>query len=190
MQALLVVVLMIISPVDWLTIPAVVTVWSWCKIIAVACCVRQIWPELLCVLNLLSNLLHLLVKTGFSGVVIFVSIRVPLTTSIGVSFSVVVVIVGVSSITRKVFISWEFKWLDFDFLVVPSVLLVYRISCSLSTLVRIILLIVDKKISVGVEEWIRSSLSSKLWLTTTHKNSFTYIVTRLLITNFHCHTAN
>lgn len=162
-------------PVDTLSVPAVVTVSSWCEFVVVASRVRQIWPELFRVFHFLSDLLNEFIETRLTRVVSFVAVCVSLIVSVAASSSV-----RRSTICWEVFISRELERLHFDLLVVSAVLLTYWISCSLWPFDDLVLFIIDEKISVWVEERIGASLTTQLRLTATHKNSFADVVTGFL----------
>lgn len=156
-----------------MSVPAVVAVAHWRNVVAVASGVRQIRPELLGVLDLLSDLLHKLVEIRFAVVVDLV-VRVPLTAFVaGPATIIVVVLVGWELLVPR-----KLERLNLNLLIISSVLLINWISRPLRSLPAFVTL--DKKICIRVVKWIRASLSPQLGLTATHKNSFTDVMSRLL----------
>lgn len=154
-------------------VPAVVAVAHRCNVVAVACGVRQVRPELLRVLDLLSDLLHKLVEIRFAVVVDFV-VRVPLTAFVARPATIIVALVR----GWEPFIPRKLERFNLNFLIIPSILLINRISRSLRSLSAVVTL--NKKICIRVVKWIRASLSPQLGLTAAHKNSFTDVMSRLL----------
>jgi hypothetical protein len=163
-------------PVDGLSVPAVVAVASWRKVVIVARRVGQVGPELLRVLHLLSDLLHQLVETRFARVLILVAVHVSRAVTVGVAAAVG----AAASSAGKAVRAGELEGLNLNLLIVSAVLLVGWVGCSLCAITRLVL-VVDEEIGVRVVHGrIGASLTTQFGSTATAKHSFADVLSRFL----------